>query len=339
VPRTRQIPATHGHGRERAVTVDGWKPIVWIEAMTPMPLAIQGVPRHAPDGRSRQALVTQARAPLMGVTRRHQGVGARGCGAGAALWGLDHQGITGVGPATDHLAVTAEARAPAAAGAGITVGRRVHTRRPGQGTRARTARQEPAVVGRAGLTTADPDGTPEPGRHRHRRDGEAHPIPAVVVRPWPGRDDGPGGTPVCLTHAAVQQPWPPVEDEDDRRCIEPCGINAATPPWDLGHPPQHPGRAVHVHGLVTVWMCALATAYRRPGEPAQRRAAPVGWQRWRRQRLEPTRDQSIVWAQRWSGLVPLAAFALRVGGKRNDVPPGIGTRHAVLANDRLTGHE
>ena len=54
-------------------------------------------------------------------------------------------------------------------------------------------------------------------------------------------------------------------------------------------------------------------------------AEPVGWQRWRRQRLEPTRDQIIVCAQRWYGIVYLAEVALLVGVKRQDVPPGMGT--------------
>jgi hypothetical protein len=155
VTRTRKITAQHGHLRESAVTVYGWQPIVLIEAMTKMPLAVKVVPIHEPAVLSLRALVTQARAHLPGFTRRHTVVFARGCWDGADRWWLDHQGITCVVPARDHLAVTVEARAPAAAGEGITVGRRVHTMRHGQGKSARTERQATAVVGIAGLTTDD----------------------------------------------------------------------------------------------------------------------------------------------------------------------------------------
>jgi hypothetical protein len=49
-------------------------------------------------------------------------------------------------------------------------------------------------------------------------------------------------------------------------------------------------------------------------------------------------QQVIVFAQEWYGIFPLAEFALLVGVKRKDVPPGIGTLQDVLAKYRLTGH-
>jgi Transposase DDE domain len=339
VTRTRKITDKHGHVREIEVTVYGWKPIVLIDAMTKMPLAVTVVPIHEPEVLSMRALVTQARANLAGTARLHKVVFDRGFLDGADLWWLDHQGITFVVPAKDTMAVTVDARAQAAAGEGVTVGRRVHTIRHGQGTSAWTERQETEVVGIAGLTTSDQYGTPEHGRHRNRRDFEANPIHAVVVRQWHGRDDGPGGKTVFLTNAAVQQPLPPFDDDDDRSLIEHCCIKEAKQPWDLGHPPQKTERAVQGHVLFTFLMFALATAYRLPCEPAQLRAEPVGWQRWRRQLLEQTRDKIIVFAQRWYGIFPLAEFALLVGVKLKDVPPGIGTLQEVLAKYRLTGHE
>jgi hypothetical protein len=90
--------------------------------------------------------------------------------------------------------------------------------------------------------------------------------------------------------------------------------------------------------MFTFRMCALATAYRLRCEHAERRVEPVGWQRWRRPRLEQTRDQVIVFAQRWSGILHLTEFALLVEVKLKDVPPGLGTPQAVLAKDGLTTH-
>jgi hypothetical protein len=91
-------------------------------------------------------------------------------------------------PANAARAVTADARAQAAAGEDLTVGRRVHTVRHGQGQRAWRERREPAGVGIPDLTTSHQYGTPEPARHANRRDVQANPIHAVVVRTWQGKD-------------------------------------------------------------------------------------------------------------------------------------------------------
>jgi hypothetical protein len=65
---------------------------------------------------------------------------------------------------------------------------------------------------------------------------------------------------------------------------------------------------------------------------------PIGWQRWRRQLLEQTRDQVMVFAQHCYGIFHLAEYALLVGVKLKDVPPGIGTRQEMVAKYRLTTH-
>jgi hypothetical protein len=333
--RQRKITDKQGRVQEIEVTVYGWKPVVLIDAGTKIPLAVKVVPIHEHEVLSMRALVAQARTKLAGAARLHKVVFDRGFLDGVDLWWLDQQGITFVVPAKDNMAVTADARAQAAAGEGITVGRRVHTVRHGQGTPARRERQETEVVGITGLTTYDQYGTPEHGRHHHRRDFEAHPIHAVVVRQWHGRDYGPGGKTVFLTNASVQQPLYPFDDYDDRSLIENCCIKEAKQQWDLGHPPQKTGRAVRVHVVFTFLMFALATAYRLRCEHAVVRAEPMGWQRWRRQLLEQTRDKVIVFAQRRYGIFHLAEFALLVGVKLKDAPPGIGTLQEVLAKDAL----
>jgi hypothetical protein len=112
---------------------------------------------------------------------------------------------------------------------------------------------------------------------------------------------------VFLTNAAVEQPWRPCAADDDRRLSEPCWMKEAKPPWALGHPPQNNERAVRGPVVCTLLLGALATASRLPGEREDRGGEPVGWQRWRRQLLEQTRDQVIVCAQGGDGLVQLAA--------------------------------
>jgi hypothetical protein len=135
------------------VTVDGWKVLLMIDAMTKIPLAVKVVPIHEHDVLSRRALGTQARANLAGAARLLTDHYEQGLLAGTELWWLDQQGIRFVVPATAHMAVTIDAQAQAAAGEGVTIGRRAHTVRHGQGRTAWTERLETEVVGITGLTT------------------------------------------------------------------------------------------------------------------------------------------------------------------------------------------
>jgi hypothetical protein len=330
---TRQVRMEDTRGKGHAIegTIDGGQGRLLSDAVTKRPWAVTVGPMQAHEARWPRALVTQARLHLQGDARRHQVSFDTGFWDGTMLWWLDQHARTGVVPAKAEMAVTADARAQAAAGEDRTVGRRVHTVRHGHGQRAWRARLETEVVGITDLTTADQSGTPEHARHANRRDFQANPIHAVVVRKWQGQDDGPGGNTVFLTKAPVAQPLRPFDDDDDRRLMENCGSKEAKPPWALGHPPQQPARAVRVPVVFTLLLVALATAYQRPCQRAATAGEAVGWQRWRRQLLEQTRDQVLVCAQGHYGILHLAEYSRLWGVKRKDVPPDIGSRHQVLA--------
>ena len=79
-------------------------------------------------------------------------------------------------------------------------------------------------------------------------------------------------------------------------------------------------------------MFAPATAHRLQCEQTDVGSALVGWQRWRRQLLQQTRDHVIVFADDCDGIVHMAEYSLLVGGKRKARPPGLGTRQDILAN-------
>jgi hypothetical protein len=331
VTRKRKLTDKRGKVRELEVTVHGFKLIILIDARTKIPLAAKVVPIQEHETLFLRALVTQARTNLTPHARLHKVVFDKGFLDGVDLWWLHQQGILFVVPAKGNMAVTVDAQAQAAAGEGLTVGRRVYTVRHGQGKTAYTERLETEVVGIAGLTTYDQYGTPEHGRHAQRRDFEPNPLNAVVVRKWNNRDYGPGGKTVFLTNASVQKPLQPFDDYDDRSLIENCCIKEAKQQWSLKHPPQKTARAVRVHVLFTLLMFALATAYRRQCEQADTGGEPVGWQRWRRQLLEQTRDHVIVFADDCYGIFHMAAYSLLLGVKLKDRPPGIGTRQEILA--------
>src|SRR5512132_833034 len=233
VTRKRQLTDKRGNVQEIEVTVYGWKLMVLIDARTKIPLAATVVPIQAHETLSLRALVTQARTNLAGHARLHKVVFDRGFLDGPDLWWLDQRGLLFVVPAKTNMAVTVDAQAQAAAGEGITLGRRVHTVRHGQGKTARSERLETEVVGIVGLTTDDQYGTPAHGRHHHRRDFQPNPISAVVVRKWHGRDDGPGGKTVFLTNAPVDKPLQPFDDYDDRSLIENGCIKESQQQWSL----------------------------------------------------------------------------------------------------------
>jgi hypothetical protein len=188
VTRPVRIEAKRGRIPAIEVTVYGWKVLLLSDAATKIPLAVKVGTIEEQESHWRRALITQARMNLTGAARLHQVVVDRGFWDGTDLWWLDQHDFLCVVPAKDHRAVTVEARAQAAAGEGVTVGRRVHSVRHGQGKTARTARLETEVVGITGLTTYDQDGTAEHGRQANRRDFPPHVLNAVVVRPWQGRE-------------------------------------------------------------------------------------------------------------------------------------------------------
>jgi hypothetical protein len=335
VTRKVRIEDTQGRMQEIEVTVYGWKVLLLIDAATKIPLAVKVGQIHEHEALWTRALVTQARLNLASAARLHKVIFDKGFLDGSTLWWLDQHGVTFVVPAKANMAVTADARAQAAAGEDITVGRRGHIVRHGQGRMAWTERLETEVVGITGLTTYDQYGSPEHGHQATRRDFQANPINAVVVRQWNGKDYGPGGKTVFLTNAPVAKPLQVFDDYDDRSLIENCCIKEAKQQWDLGHPPQKTARAVRVHVVFTLLMFALATAYRLPCEREATGGESVGWQRWRRQLLEQTREKVIVFAQGCDGIFHLAEDSLLVGVKLKDRPPGIGTRQDILAKYKL----
>jgi hypothetical protein len=296
VTRPSRSAEQRGRGPALAVTVYGGKVLLVIAAATKMPLAVKVGQMHAHEALWPRALVTQARPQLAGAARRPKGVVERAFLAGPDLWGLDPHGSRVVVPAKATRAVTADARAPAAARAGLTSGGRGHPGRHGQGRAAWTERRETAGGGMTALPPDDHYGTPTPGRPHPRQDFQPHPSPAGVVRQWKGREDGPGGNPVFLTNASGAKPLPPFDADDDRRRIEPCGLKEAKPPGDLGPPPQNSARAVRGPGTFTRLRVALAPAYRLPCEREATAKEPVGGQRWRRPLLEQPRELVLVFA-------------------------------------------
>lgn len=155
VTRKVRMEDQRGKVHEIEVTVYGWNVLLLIDAVTKIPLAVTVGQIQAHEALWTRALVTQARMHLAGSARLAKVVFDKGFLDGTTRWWLDQPGITCVVPAKAHMAVTADARAQAAAGEAIPVGRRAHTVRHGKGRTAWTERLETEVAGITGLTTDD----------------------------------------------------------------------------------------------------------------------------------------------------------------------------------------
>lgn len=155
VTRKRRIEATRGQVHEIEGTVYGWKVRLLIDARTKIPLAVKVGPMDEHETHWTRALVTQARANVAGGARWRKIVFDKGFWDGTDLWWLAQHDRLFVVPAKAHRAGPPDAQAQAAAGDGITVARRGHTVRHGQGQGARTERLATEVVGITGLTTDD----------------------------------------------------------------------------------------------------------------------------------------------------------------------------------------
>jgi hypothetical protein len=132
VTRKRHIEDARGQAFEIEVTVCGWKVLFLIDAVTKIPLAVKVGRMQEHETHWTRALITQARANLVGHTRLHKIVFDKGFLAGTELWWLGQPGLRFVVPAKTNPAVTVDARAQATAGEGMTVGCRVHTVRHGR---------------------------------------------------------------------------------------------------------------------------------------------------------------------------------------------------------------
>src|SRR5262249_7914281 len=124
---TVRMEDKHRQKHEIEVTVYGWKVLLLIDAATKIPLAVKVGPIQEHETHWTRALITHARTNLAGAAHLHKVVFDKGFLDGTDLWWLDQQGVLFMVPAKANMAVPADARAQAAAGEGLTMGRRVHT--------------------------------------------------------------------------------------------------------------------------------------------------------------------------------------------------------------------
>ncbi len=317
----------------------GWKVLVLIEGQRRLPLALQVVTIEAYAGEWLVPLVEQAPANLGDQAQITKVVVDRGYLDGADRWQLHARGSVFVIVATAGMAVTEDARSLAGDTAPVT---RVRMVRHGHGRQATTEQRVTRLVGIPALTTDDQYGPPEHTRHKHRQDFAGKPLNAVVVRTWNNHEYPEGGI-VYLTNGPVTDPFVVFDDYDWRSVIENGIFKEGKHPWHLGHFPQKTEAAVMVHCSFTLAVMALCTAFRL--EQAQQTSGldsadpPLssallqgeGVERWRRRLQAANRDKVIVFVGASYGIFHLAELAVLGGLRLPRLPPGLGSRPAILA--------
>jgi len=156
------------------------------------------------------------------------------------------------------------------------------------------------VMGVKGLLSYDQFGEEEHRRRKGRKDFKAHPINAVMVLRWDGKDYAPGKEKVFLTNLSVSRPMKIIEQYDLRSEIENQGFRELKQGYHLLKYPQKTGAAVEAHAVLTLIIYSLVNTYK--SEQGQR-LAHLGIRRWRRKQMGQSIHKMIVYYEAIYGIV------------------------------------
>jgi hypothetical protein len=160
--------------------------------------------------------------------------------------------------------------------------------------------QEMKVTGVRGLLSYDQFGEEEHRRRKGRKDFKAHPINAVMVLRWDGRDYEPGKEKVFLTNLSVSRPIKIIEQYDLRSEIENQGFRELKQGYHLLKYPQKTEAAVRAHAVLTLIIYSLVNAYK--SEQGQR-LAHLGIRRWRGKQMGQSIHKMILYYEGIYGIV------------------------------------
>jgi hypothetical protein len=156
------------------------------------------------------------------------------------------------------------------------------------------------VMGVKGLLSYDQFGEEQHRRRKGRKDFKAHPINAVMVLRWDGKDYEPGKEKVFLTNLSISRPMKIIEQYDLRSEIENQGFRELKQGYHLLKYPQKTEAAVRAHAVLTLIIYSLVNAYK--SERGQR-LAHLGIRRWRAKQMGESIHKMIVYYERIYGIV------------------------------------
>jgi hypothetical protein len=329
--RKKKVIDKRGEEKEVEVTVYGWKILVVWCVRTRMPIAIKVVKIQEHESEHLVDLVKQAQANIVGYAVIKSMAMDRGFLDGKDLWWLDSQEIAFIVPAKSNMEVTEDALSLS----NMTDSEEVYSEsyeraeKHGYGKQAEVERYKTEVVGVEGLLSLSSYGDGEHIKKRNRKDFQANPINAVVVKSW---DNKPSEV-VYLTNQDVCQPMKVFFGYDERSLIENTCFREIKQSLYLEHPPQKNERGVMVHSFLVMLMLALTTAYRietKQIESVHEYKSQKGVRKWRRELKEENRDKVIVFVGDKYGIYWVWEFAMMLGLKVKEAPEGAKTEQEVL---------
>jgi hypothetical protein len=332
VTRQKKVTDKRGRHREIEVTVYGWKILVVWGVRTRMPLAIKVVKIQEHESEHFVSLVQQAQANIAGFAVIKSIAIDRGFLDGANLWWVDQEDMEFIVPAKKNMEVMADALSLSKMTdeEGVYVESYDRAEKHGYGKQAEVKTYKTEVVGIEGLLSYDEYGDGEHIKRKNRKDFQANPINAVVVKTW---DNKPSGV-VYLTNQQVSQPMKVFQGYDERSLLENTCFREIKQSLHLEHPPQKNERGVLVHSFLVMWVLALTTAYRiemKQIESVHEYKSQKGVRKWRRELKEENRDKVIVFAGDKYGIYWVWELVMMLGLKVKETPEGAKTEQEVLA--------
>lgn len=344
VTRKKRLKNKMGRVEEVEVTVYGFKLLAAFYGPLRIPLAAKVVGIQESEGKYFLELLKQVRENLepRGVTIEGVVVD-RGYLDGAQLWEISQSQILFVIPAKSGMHVRVDAKSLAASDfkpLRYEASRKEKLTR-GIGKKARPVELETKVVGIAGLTTYAQYGEPGWQRQENMKEGKFHPINAVVVLKWKGRDYGPHGGPVYLTNMSVKKPFEPFDRYDERSLIENGLFKEGKRPWNLKCFPTRSEHGVKLHVFFTLSIMALTHAFRawKKKQESEEKQQQQGWtwgmEQFRRKVRQQSKDKAIVFIGESYGIFWLSEIMVLMGRKVKDLPKEIDKPDDILRKYNL----
>ncbi|MCI0526725.1 MAG: transposase [Nitrospira sp.] len=331
VTRKKKVVDKRGREQEIEIRIYGWKLLVLWCIKTRMPVAVKVVKINEHESEHLVDLVKQGQANVRGYAVIKRMVIDKGFLDGKDLWWIDQQHIVFIVPGKRNMEVVEDALSLIGEKDPDRIYPQSYERAEthGYGKSAKVETYKTEVVGVKGLLSYDEYGDFNHIKKKNRKDFEANPINAVVVKTW----DNKSSEVVYLTNQDVSTPMKVFTGYDERSLVENTCFREIKQSLYLEHPPQKTQRGVIVHSYLVMWVLALTTAYRietKQIESVHEYKSQKGVRKWRRELKEENRDKVIVFVGDKYGIYWVWELVMMLGLKVKEAPEGAKTEQEVL---------
>lgn len=253
---------------EIEVTRYGWKLLILMDLQSRIMVAAKVVAIQEHESQFTLELIKQGEENI-GRGKIKIIVMDRGFLDGVTLWEIKHDyGIDFIVPAKENMHVTKDAqsfRRQKADGKYIFREQKVeqikHRKKKGEKVGGIESRKT-VVMGLVGLLTYDQYGEEGEVEKKNSKKFQPHPINALMVLCWKGKEYKAGQEKVFLSSLPVTSPLQVINYYDDRSLIENIGFRELKQGWNLKSYPKKREDAVRNHVLLTVTIFNLCNAFR-----------------------------------------------------------------------------